>query len=420
MGSVLQIAIWIGAMAALMAASAFFSCSEAALFFLSRADRRQMAGGTRAQRLAVTLLSDPDRLLSAILFGNLLVNVSFFTLSSVFSLELRESGRIAEAGVLAVGSVMGLIVFSEMLPKCVGVLWTRRLAPIVAVPLSGVVRAADPLMPFLRTVNLLSRRLLFPRFHPEPYLRVRDLERAVELSLGSARQVEEEQRLLQAIVGLSDLRVDEIMRPRLHFEAYRPPVTLADVCQRPPVGDYLFVTEPDSDEIASAVPVSALPSLPAGDLVRLAQSVVYVPWSAAVAVALEAMQRQQRRVAAVINEQGETIGVLTFEDILGTIFSGPSGRASDRLVSRNPIRLQGPGVWHVSGMTSVRRLAKHFKVELPQGKSVTVAGILQEQLERFPRRDDETRWGPLHLRVLDAPERGQLLVELRLSEEVAP
>lgn len=413
-----QNAIWLVAMAFLLVLSAFFSCAEAALFFLSRTERRQMATGTRRQRAAVALLADPDRLLSAILFGNLLVNMCFFTLSSVVSLELRDSGRTAEAGVLAAGSVMSVIVLSEMIPKSVGVLWKRRLAPVIALPVGAVVRAFDPLMPALRTVNLLSRRLLLPGFRPEPYLRVRDLERAVELSLGSQRQVEQEQRMFQAIVGLSDLRVDEIMRPRFQIEAYRPPVSLEEIRQRPPRGDYLFVTEADSDEIASAVPLSLVPALPAENLERFAQAVVYVPWSATAAALLETMQRQQRRVAALVNELGETIGVVTFEDILDTIFSGPPGR-TERLLSRNPMRLQEPGVWRVSGVTSVRRLAKHLKLDLPQGKSVTVAGVLQEQLERFPRRDDAIRWGPLHLRVLDAPERGQLLAEVRVVEENA-
>ena len=43
-----------------------------------------------------------------------------------------------------------------------------------------------------------------------------------------------------------------------------------------------------------------------------------------------------------------------------------------------------PGVWHVTGMTSLRRLARHFHVERPPSKSVTVAGIIQEVLERLP------------------------------------
>jgi CBS domain containing-hemolysin-like protein len=67
-------------------------------------------------------------------------------------------------------------------------------------------------------------------------------------------------------------------------------------------------------------------------------------------------------------------------------------------------------------MTSLRRLARYFHVERPPSKSVTVAGVVQEVLERLPQPDDEGRWGPFCFRVLDAPLRGQVLVELTLAE----
>ena len=79
---------------------------------------------------------------------------------------------------------------------------------------------------------------------------------------------------------------------------------------------------------------------------------------------LELIRRRKREVAAVVNEFGETIGILTFDDILDTIFSGAPSR-SERLLRREPIRPITPGVWHVTGMTSLRRLVRYFQVEQP-------------------------------------------------------
>ena len=59
-------------------------------------------------------------------------------------------------------------------------------------------------------------------------------------------------------------------------------------------------------------------------------------------------------------------------------------------------------------MTSVRRLARHFQIELPATHCVTLAGVVQEVLERLPARGDECQWGPFHLKVLDVPLRGQV------------
>jgi CBS domain containing-hemolysin-like protein len=227
--------------------------------------------------------------------------------------------------------------------------------------------------------------------------------------------VEQEQRVLESIVLLSEIRAEELMRPRTQFLSFRPPVSLADVKARAPSGEYLLVTEPDSEEVAAAIPLDELWRVPDQRLDQLAEPVAYVPWSTEAADVLELFRRQKQDVAAVINELGETIGILTFNDILDTIFSGAPSR-SERLLRREPIREVGPGVWHVTGMTSVRRLVRYFRIPRPPTKSVTVAGVVQEVLERLPVPGDEGRWGPFIFTVLDVPRRGQLIVRLTKAE----
>jgi hypothetical protein len=85
-------------------------------------------------------------------------------------------------------------------------------------------------------------------------------------------------RLLTA--ALSDVRIEEIMRPRMRYRSSRPPVSLADVEGHVPAGGYVLVTEPHSDEVAAAIPLETLSDLPRVRLERLAEEVVYVPWCA--------------------------------------------------------------------------------------------------------------------------------------------
>lgn len=405
---------WLTAMGVLILGSAFFSSSEAALFCLRRPDRHRLASGNRPQRVAATLLAEPDRLLTAVLFWNLLFNLTYFTIVSIVSLRLDREGHTA-AGAFAVGSLLVMIVLSEMLPKSLAVLQPQKLVSVVAIPLAVTVRLLDPIIPGFRLANLLSRRLLWPRFRPEPYLRVGDLERAVQLSTSDATLVEQEQRVLQAIVLLSEIRADELMRPRIQFRLFRPPVSLKDLEGRLPPSGYLLVSEPDSDEVAAAIALRQLSSVPTEHLEHYAETVVYVPWSTTVAEVLEVMQRQDRQVAAVVNELGETIGILTFDDILETIFSRAPSR-SERLFQRVPIRRVDLHTWHVTGVTSLRRLVRHFEVDRPASKSQTVAGVVQEMLQRLPRPGDQCDWGPFRFKVLDEGPPGQLLVELTRTD----
>jgi len=411
----IQYSPWLGAMLVLIFCSAFFSSSEAAFFYLHRADHRRMGCGSRAQRTAAALLDEPDKLLTAVLFWNLLVNLAYFTIASIISIQLERDGHATGAGVFAVASLLVMIILSEMLPKSLAVLKPGGLAVAVCAPLAAMVRVLDPVLPVFRVANLLSRRLLWPRFRPEPYLRVGDLERAVELSTTDAALLEQEQKVLQSIVLLSEIRADELMRPRTQFLSFPPPVSLADLQGRMPPSGYLLVSEGDSDEVAAAIALRSLSNIPTEQLEHLARPVVYVPWCTTCAEVLEAMRRQGRQVAAVVNEFGETIGILTFDDILDTIFSRAPSR-SERLLRREPIRRVSDGLWHVTGMTSLRRLVRYFGTERPASKSVTLAGVVQEMLERLPQPGDECRWGPFKLKVLDVGDRGQLLVELTIAD----
>ncbi len=151
----IDLSAWLIPMAVLLCCSAFFSCSEAALFFLSRRDRRAFERGNSAQQIAAGLLKDPDRLMTAVLFWNLLINVVYFTIASIAALKLDRDGRIYDATWLTIGSLLAIVFFGEMLPKSLAVLQTRLLAALVGIPMAASIRLVDPLFPFVRAVNTI-------------------------------------------------------------------------------------------------------------------------------------------------------------------------------------------------------------------------------------------------------------------------
>ncbi|RMF95049.1 MAG: DUF21 domain-containing protein [Planctomycetota bacterium] len=425
----IQSAPWLAAMAVLIAASGFFSAGEAAMFYLGYRDRREMAEGNARERLVVRLLDDSDRLLSAILFWNLTVNVLYFSLSSILALNWESQGYSAAAGALAAASLAGLIFFSELLPKTLAVLRPRFLAKTLVLPLASAVRAVDPILPTLRKIAVLIERVIWPRFQPEPYLRLRDLEQAVMWSEANAAQLEQEQVVLQNLVHLSELRAEEVMQPRPALHVHTLPDSLETIFaddydaaawsawlqdlrkEIAPDADFIILVDPHSEEITAYIPTDFL--IP-GNETPPAEAVVpirYVPWCIEAAKVLDELRETQAPVCAVVNEHGESIGIVGQEDLMRAIFSSWGGR-SDWLLRRRAIRVAGPGVWHVDGLTNLRRLARYFGIEKPASVSVTVAGLIQERLERLPAVGDECDWGPLHFRVLEVSPRGVPLVEV--------
>ncbi len=408
----IEMSPWLLAMAVLVACSAFFSGSEAAFFYLRWEDRRALTTGNRSQRVAARLLSVPHRLLSAVLLWNLAINMTYFGISSIVALRYRDEGGNSQAVVFSASALLVIIFFSEMLPKSIAVLSARWSAGFVAIPLAASVRLLDPIMPALRVVSLLSRRLVWPRFEPEPYLKVSDLERAIELSSADTPLIEQERSTLRNIVMLSDIRVEEWMRPRTQFVTYPAPVSLDDLHGQMPPSGYLLITQAGHEDITAAINLAELVDVPAEGLQRCAKPVACVPWCTTVADVLQQLQQTRREVAVVVNEFGETIGILTFTDILATLFHENPSR-TDRLLDRKPIQEVGQGVWHVAGMTSLRRLARHFHTQLPPTTNVTVGGVIQDLVQRLAESGDEVDWGEFHFRVLEAPHRGQMLIEMR-------
>ena len=75
-------------MGVLVVLSALFSGSEAALFSLNHRGRKSLARGGAGARIAAELLRHPEQLLSAILFWNLLINMTYFAIAAIVGSRL--------------------------------------------------------------------------------------------------------------------------------------------------------------------------------------------------------------------------------------------------------------------------------------------------------------------------------------------
>ena len=401
----------------LLICSGFFSFSEAAIFSLNQSERSTLAEKGTLGKLLLRLLEKPERLLNSILLGNLFVNLVFFTLASVIAFRLKEHSGLAWG--IGLGSLLAIIIFAEIVPKNISVRAPQFCSLLVCLPISFLVRTLQPILPVLSFLNLLSRRVVYPDFVPEPYLRVSDLERAVALSDNDAALLKREQRSLQNIVALSDREAAELMRPRSWLKTFRPPVTfeqiLLELGGTLPRSGYCLLTEPDSDEIVSALSLTRLTA----EKLETAweeqfEEVIYVPWSTSVAEVFDRLQQAERKVAVVVNEFGETIGIITIDDIIATLFTREQGR-SRGLLNRRELKLIAENRWQLTGLTSLRTLERKFSVSFREYSSLTVVGFLRERLERLPRVGDQCEVETLQFRVVSVEDDYDLNVELQFA-----
>lgn len=374
-------------MSVLILFSALFSGSEAALFSLQNRGRRQLARSGVGGRFAARLLEEPERLLSAILFWNLLINMTYFAITAIIGgrLDADPNAGPSVAVVFTVASLVGIIFFSEMLPKSVAVMAPLRFSIVVGPPMAMAVKVVDPILPTVRTLNLLARRLIWPSFEPEPEIDLADIERAIELGTDDAALIQRERVAMRGVVEMAETRVSEVMRPRAQLRFSSAPLERSLLIEGTPPGGYLLVTDPKVSKVTGVIAVRRLRPSQIDDLNSAEEPVIFVPWSARVSQVWDQLNAEDCSVAVIVNEFGEAIGALSADDILRRVLAPRKGRDE---VDEASIQQLETDRYRVSGSASLRVLAKRLSIELPEEGIATVAGYIQRHNERLPREGD--------------------------------
>ena len=289
-------------------------------------------------------------------------------------------------------------------------MFARPAAAWASLPLTIAARILDPVLPLLAAATAALRRIFWPQLKLEPYLEVEDIERAVETSQLGVELVRLEQQILSRILELSDMTVEEIMRPRGSYHVWKPPVHLDDLKARGAVPEVVLIAGADQDTVAQAISLYELNFLPAKHLESVAEHVAYVPWCATVSDTLSKLRSSLVSVASVVNEYGETVGIVTEDDILDTILNPQSSRGK-RVFEREPVVVDQEGRILADGLTTLRHLAGQLNVnyQVEEVAPVTVAALLHDELERFPRVGDECRWQGFRFEVVQAGQPGEAI-----------
>ena len=416
----------------LLALSGFFSGSETALFSLSRSQVKRLSEGTRADRAVHELLQQPQRLLSAILVGNMLVNVMLASLVASLAGRLFASKGVGVA--IGVSTVL-LLVFGEVTPKTIAVHHAPLVARLTALPLRSFSRLITPVRIVLRLVTNAALSLLRQRHVPGWGLLTQD-EITGMLAVGEATGAtdERERFLVEQILALSAIDAQDTMVPRTEVlgatdsltvgEAYK----LACTCRH----SRLPVYHADLDDIWGILAVTDLPRWRGTDmmsrtLVELRPSngddwppchetplypAYVVPETAKVEQLLTTMQELHAQLVVIADEYGGTTGILTVDDILEEVLGQLSPSADE---PADTSRAED-NAYLADGRTHIRELNRELELDLPHNGTDTVGGYVMELLGRLPRAGDTVSDGRYRFAVIKMAGRRIDAVRLELIE----
>lgn len=412
----------------LLIVSGFFSGSETALFGLTAQQRLRLTReGGIAGRAAAGLLADPSALLVTLMLGNMTINVLYFVISSALLLGLDAAVHPALIALLSIAPLIAIILLGEVLPKLVANTARLRWVRVTGVPLFAIHTAVRPFGTALaRWVIRPLGRLVAPQRAGAGDLTTDELAALLEMSETRGVIAADEQQLLRDVLQLSQLKVRDIMTPRVDtiaIDIHQPPHKLRELIVSSGLSKFV-ACDGRLDKVLGVIYARQFllahrlePNL---TLSRIVRQVRFVPEIQRVDELLEDFRRSGTNLAIAVDEYGGTAGLITIKDIVEQMVGDLDMDEAPGEGEGTPAESLGDGRWRVSGRLSVHDWAEAFgAVTLPPRVS-TVGGLVTALIGRAPRVGDTAHLSNLQLTVEAVDGQRVQSVVLKLDAPEAP
>lgn len=362
----------------LLLLSAFFSGSETALTRARKTRLRILKNnGDSGAEQAEELLKEPEKLLTAILLGNNLVNIAASSLTAgIFLIAFGEAGIF----YATVAMTLIVVIFSEILPKTIAVAYAEPIACKIAIPLKWIVRVSKPVIIALTVITNLLRRMLKVPEKKETGFTHQDIATMVNLTAESGGLDQAREQMLANSLKLHEIPVKSLMTPRKNMVMLdasmnirqAKSVALEHTHSRYPV----YIS--DTDEIVSIIHIRDLMRLPDSDAQLMhsihEQKPVYIPANRNALLQLFDFQKRQQHMALIVDEYGDIEGLITLEDILEDIV----GEIVDEHDSPESLEAwkQPDDSFIVSGTANIHDLNQLIGITLPEETATTIGGLI--------------------------------------------
>jgi Mg2+/Co2+ transporter CorB len=379
--------ILIAVLVVMILLSAFFSGSETAMMSINRYRLRHLVKNKhRGAMLTQALLSRPDRLIGLILLGNNFVNIAASSLTTIIFYRLMgETGIAIGAGLLT----LVILIFGEVTPKTLAIMHPERIAFPVAYVLTLLLRL---MYPIVWLTNGISNSLIkiFGITPQETAMQQlsRDELRTVVNEAG-ALIPRRHQRMLLSILDLETVTVEDIVIPRNEIVGIDLDNDLDEILRLLTTSQHtrLPIYRENIDHVLGIIHVRnalhliAQKNLTKESLLDIAREAYFVPEGTSLHTQLLNFQRQKRRIALVVDEYGDILGLVTLEDILEEIVGEFTTDSSTTLRDIHP---QEDGSFLVDGSITVRELNRLTDWGLPTDGPKTLNGLIIEHMEFIP------------------------------------
>ena len=404
-GQALQIFIILG----LLALSAFFSSSETAMMAVNKIRIRNLAdAGLSSAQTLMKVLDNQPKMLSAILIGNNIVNISASSLATIVVTRVFGDMYVGVGtGILT----LLVLIFGEITPKTSATLYSETMALRFAKPIYMIMQVLTPVIFIVDKLSQGVLRLL----HVDPNkkqdaITEDELRTIVEVSHEEGVIESDEKKMIYNVFDFGDSVAKDIMVPRIDMTFIDVNATFSEVIEvfREVKYTRYPVYEETTDNVIGIINIKDLlltenqKKFCIRDYLR---EPLYTYEFKKTAELMVELRKTQNNIAIVLDEYGATAGLITLEDMLEEIV----GEIRDEYDEdeEDLIRRIGPREYVVEAAMKLDDLNDQLGLDLESEDYDSIGGFIIGLLDQLPEEGEEVTHKNLRL-VVDQVERNRI------------
>ena len=374
----------------LLCLSAFFSSSETALTTVNQIRMRTLAdnGDKRAARV-LRVTGNPGKMLSAILIGNNIVNLSASSISTSLAIHLfGNTGAGIATGILT----FLILIFGEVTPKTMATIKADSMSLTVAAPIGFLMKILSPVI-FI--INKLSLGLMF-LLHinikdAQKKMTEEELRTIVDVSQENGVIEHEERDMIHNLFDFGDAEAKEIMVPRIDMTFVQADATYQEVLDifRQDMFTRLPVYEDSTDNVIGIINMKDFllqNDTPEFSVRNLLREPYFTYEHKNTADLFLEMRKSSISLAIVLDEYGVTAGLITLEDLLEEIV----GEIRDEYDAdeEDDITRISDREFYVLGSANLNDVSEALSLHFTSDDYDTIGGYCLGLLDHLPEKNE--------------------------------
>ena len=399
--------------------SAFFSSSEAAFLSIQKTKLFHMVNLKQkgADRVA-SLLENKDKLLSTIVLGNNIVNITFAALLTSIFYKITNSPTLTTLLTTIIGTII-LMIFGEVIPKAIAVRKSEKLSVIYSRPLKILEIIFNPVVLILTLmIRIIDRKTKINNDENNNLITEEELLTLIDIGEEEGSLEPQEAEMIENIFRFGDSQAQEIMTPRTEIISLSSDSSVRnfkDIYSEHSHSRFP-VYEGSEDNIIGIISskdvlmgISMKKTDDETKIKDLIRQPYFVPETKRNFEIFNEMRISGDKIAVIIDEYGGLSGVMTLKKLLEEVvgdFGEEGTQPEEELIEIDT------DTFNIDGGISIQDLNEEFEeinINIPDGDYETVAGFVMQKLGKMPKVGDHFEYSKL---IFEVSEMKGLKLEL--------